>query len=145
MVDNLTPEKRTKIMKSIISDSTKPELVLRNYLFSKGYRYRKNYKKLPGRPDIVFVSKKIAIFVNGCFWHQHENCKIANKPRSNTAFWDEKFKKNLERDIRNQQLLKDLEWHPIVIWECEILDINRDSKDLNPIVNRLNINKNFLI
>ena len=132
-------------MKSIISDSTKPELVLRNYLFSKGYRYRKNYKKLPGRPDIVFVSKKIAIFVNGCFWHQHENCKIANKPRSNTAFWDEKFKKNLERDIRNQQLLKDLGWDPIVIWECEILDINRDSKDLNPIVNRLNINKNFLI
>ena len=141
MVDNLTPEKRTKIMRSIISDSTKPELVLRNYLFSKGYRYRKNYKKLPGRPDIVFVSKKIAIFVNGCFWHQHENCKIANKPRSNTAFWDEKFKKNLERDIRNQQLLKDLGWHPIVIWECEILDINRNSKDLNPIVNRLNINK----
>ena len=100
---------------------------------------------MPGRPDIVFVSKKIAIFVNGCFWHQHENCKIANKPRSNTAFWDEKFKKNLERDIRNQQLLKDLGWDPIVIWECEILDINRNSKDLNPIVNRLNINKNFLI
>ena len=132
-------------MRSIISDSTKPELVLRNYLFSKGYRYRKNYKKLPGRPDIVFVSKKIAIFVNGCFWHQHENCKIANKPRSNTAFWDEKFKKNLERDIRNQQLLKDLGWDPIVIWECEILDINRNPKDLNPIVNRLNINNNFLI
>ena len=129
MVDNLTPEKRTKIMRSIISDSTKPELVLRKYLFSKGYRYRKNYKKLPGRPDIVFVSKKIAIFVNGCFWHQHENCKIANKPRSNTSFWDEKFKKNLERDIRNQQLLKDLGWDPIVIWECEILDINR-----NPII-----------
>ena len=141
MVDNLTPEKRTKIMRSIISDSTKPELVLRKYLFSKGYRYRKNYKKLPGRPDIVFVSKKIAIFVNGCFWHQHENCKIANKPRSNTAFWDEKFKKNLERDKRNQQELKDMGWNPIVIWECEILDINRNSKDLNPIVNRLNINK----
>ena len=145
MVDNLTPEKRSKIMRSIISGSTKPELVLRKYLFSKGYRYRKNYKKLPGRPDIVFVSKKIAIFVNGCFWHQHENCKIANKPRSNTAFWYDKFKKNLERDKRNQQELKDMGWNPIVIWECEILDINRNSKDLNPIVNRLNINKNFLI
>ena len=143
MVDNLTPQKRTKIMRSIISDSTKPELVLRKYLFSKGYRYRKNYKKLPGRPDIVFVSKKIAIFVNGCFWHQHENCKIANKPRSNTAFWYDKFKKNLERDKRNQQELKDMGWNPIVIWECEILDTNRNSKDLNSIVNRLNIKKNI--
>ena len=140
-MDFVTPEKRSNIMRSIKSRDSKPEIILRKFLFSKGYRYRKNYKKLPGRPDIVFVSKKIAIFVNGCFWHQHENCKIANKPRSNTAFWDEKFKKNLERDIRNQQLLKDLGWDPIVIWECEILDINRNPKDLNPIVNRLNINK----
>ena len=143
MVDNLTPEKRSKIMRSIISVSTKPELVLRKYLFSKGYRYRKNYKKLPGRPDIVFLNKKIAIFVNGCFWHQHENCKIANKPRSNTTFWVEKFKKNLERDKRNLQELKDTGWNPIVIWECEILDINRNPKDLCSIINRLNIKTNI--
>ena len=126
-------------MRSIKSRDSKPEIILRKHLFSKGYRYRKNYKKLPGRPDIVFVSKKIAIFVNGCFWHQHENCKIANKPRSNTAFWDEKFKKNLERDKRNLQELKDTGWNPIVIWECEILDTNRNSKDLNSIVRRLKI------
>ncbi len=143
MVDNLTPEKRSKIMRSIISGSTKPELVLRKYLFSKVYRYWKNYKKLPGRPDIVFLNKKIAIFVNGCFWHQHENCKIANKPRSNTTFWVEKFKKNLERDKRNLQELKDTGWNPIVIWECEILDINRNPKDLYSIINRLNIKTNI--
>ena len=122
MADNLTPEKRTKIMKSIISDDTKPELVFRKYLFSKGFRYRKNYKKLPGRPDIVFIKKKIAIFVHGCFWHQHKNCKITNIPSSNTSFWKEKFAKNLERDKRNQKDLKVRGWKVLIIWECEILD-----------------------
>lgn len=138
-MDFVTPEKRSNIMRSIKSRDSKPEIILRKFLFSKGYRYRKNYRKLPGKPDLVFVSKKIAIFVNGCFWHQHENCKIANKPRSNTTFWVEKFKKNLERDKRNLQELKDIGWNPIVIWECEILDTNRNSKDLNSIVKRMKI------
>ena len=140
MVDNLTPDKRTKIMKSIVSDGTKPELVLRKYLFSKGFRYRKNYKQLPGRPDIVFIKKKIAIFIHGCFWHQHKNCKITNKPRSNTTFWKEKFAKNLERDKRNQKDLREMGWRTIVIWECEILDTNRKTRNLSHILNRLNLN-----
>ena len=140
MADNVTREKRTKIMRSIISKSTKPELVMRKFLFSQGYRYRKNYKKLPGRPDIVFISKKIAIFVHGCFWHQHKNCEITNKPRSNTTFWKEKFSKNLERDKRNQRALKKMGWDPKVIWECEILDTNRKARDLSPILSRLNLN-----
>ena len=140
MADNVTREKRTKIMRSIISKSTKPELVLRKFLFSQGYRYRKNYKNLPGRPDIVFISKKIAIFVHGCFWHQHKNCKITNKPRSNTLFWKEKFAKNLERDKRNQKDLREMGWCPKVIWECEILDTNRKTRNLSPILNRLNLN-----
>ena len=140
MADNVTPEKRAKIMRSIISKSTKPELVLRRFLFSKGYRYRKNYNKLPGRPDIVFISKKIAIFVHGCFWHQHKDCEITNKPRSNTTFWKEKFSKNLERDKRNQKDLEDMGWDPKVIWECEILDTNRKARDLSPILSRLNLN-----
>ena len=139
MADNLTPEKRTKIMKSITSDGTKPELVLRKFLFSHGYRYRKNYKKLPGRPDIVFIRRKIAIFVHGCFWHQHKSCKITNKPSSNTVFWRDKFSKNLKRDERNQQDLKKMGWRPEVIWECEILDTNRNTRDLNPILNKLNL------
>jgi|TARA_B110000116_G_C16737642_1_gene536881 DNA mismatch endonuclease (patch repair protein) len=140
MVDNLTPEKRTEVMKSIISEGTKPELVLRRFLFAEGFRYRKNYKKLPGRPDIVFIKKKIAIFVHGCFWHQHKNCKITNKPRSNTLFWKEKFAKNLERDKRNQKDLREMGWNTIVIWECEILDTNRKTRNLSPILNRLNLN-----
>ncbi len=140
MVDNLTPEKRTEVMKSIISEGTKPELVLRRFLFAEGFRYRKNYKKLPGRPDIVFIKKKIAIFVHGCFWHQHKNCKITNKPRSNTLFWKEKFAKNLERDKRNQKDLREMGWRPKVIWECEILDTNRKTRNLSPILNRLNLN-----
>ena len=140
MADNVTPEKRTKIMRSIISKSTKPELVLRRFLFSKGYRYRKNYNKLPGRPDIVFISRKIAIFVHGCFWHQHKDCEITNKPRSNTTFWKEKFSKNLERDKRNQRDLQKMGWDPKVIWECEILDTNRKARDLSPILSRLNLN-----
>ena len=140
MADNVTPEKRAKIMRSIISKSTKPELVLRRFLFSKGYRYRKNYNKLPGRPDIVFISRKIAIFVHGCFWHQHKDCEITNKPRSNTTFWKEKFSKNLERDKRNQRDLQKMGWNPKVIWECEILDTNRKARDLSPILSRLNLN-----
>ena len=140
MVDNLTHEKRTEVMKSIISEGTKPELVLRRFFFAEGFRYRKNYKKLPGRPDIVFIKKKIAIFVHGCFWHQHKNCKITNKPRSNTLFWKEKFAKNLERDKRNQKDLREMGWNTIVIWECEILDTNRKTRNLSPILNRLNLN-----
>ena len=140
MADNLTPEKRTKIMKSIISDGTKPELVFRKYLFSQGFRYRKNYKILPGRPDIVFIKKKIAIFIHGCFWHQHKNCKITNKPRSNTTFWKEKFAKNLERDKRNRKDLRKMGWRTIVIWECEIVDTNRKTRNLSHILNRLNLN-----
>ena len=140
MADNVTREKRTKIMRSIISKSTNPELVLRRFLFSKGFRYRKNYNKLPGRPDIVFISRKIAIFVHGCFWHQHKDCEITNKPRSNTTFWKEKFSKNLERDKRNQRDLQKMGWDPKVIWECEILDTNRKARDLSPILSRLNLN-----
>ena len=140
MVDNLTPEKRTEVMKSIISEGTKPELVFRRFLFSLGFRYRKNYKKLPGRPDIVFIKKKIAIFIHGCFWHQHKNCRITNKPRSNTKFWKEKFTKNLERDKRNQEDLRKLGWDTKVIWECEILDTNRKTRNLSPILKKLKLN-----
>jgi DNA mismatch endonuclease, patch repair protein len=140
MADNLTPEKRTEVMKSIISEGTKPELVFRRFLFSQGFRYRKNYKKLPGRPDIVFIKRKIAIFIHGCFWHQHKNCKITNKPRSNTSFWKEKFAKNLDRDKRNQNDLLEMGWRVKVIWECEILDTNRKTRNLSPMLKRLNLN-----
>ena len=119
MVDNLTPEKRTEVMKSIISEGTKPELVLRKFLFSQGFRYRKNYKKLPGRPDIVFIKKKIAIFVHGCFWHSHPGCKYATRPKSNLDYWDGKLKNNVERDKLNQKEITAMGWRSIILWECE--------------------------
>ena len=136
-MDFVTPVKRSKIMRSIKSKDTKPEIILRKYLYTKGLRYRMNYKKLPGRPDLVFIGNKLAVFIHGCFWHQHDNCKITNKPRSNTKFWEDKFTKNLERDKRNKEELITMGWIPIVIWECEILDINRKTRDLNPLLNKL--------
>lgn len=136
-MDSISRDKRTRIMKSIKSSDTKPEIALRKFLFSKGIRYRINYKKLPGKPDIVIVKNKIAVFVHGCFWHQHKNCKITNSPSSNKAFWDKKFKENIKRDKNNLRSIYKMGWVPIVIWECEILDINRKVRDLNPIKDRI--------
>ena len=133
MVDNLSPEKRTKIMKSIISDGTKPELVFRKYLFSQGFRYRNNYKILPGRPDIVFIKKKIAIFIHGCFWHQHKNCKRATVPKSNTSYWIPKLQRNVKNLNKNITLLKNDNWETFVIWECEVNDQNKMSKFIEKI------------
>ena len=137
-MDFVSKSKRSKIMRSIKSRDTKPEVYLRKFLYANRLRYRVNYKKLPGKPDIVFVSKKLAIFVHGCFWHQHKNCDITNKPRSNTKFWKEKFTKNKERDKLNQAKLKEIGWTPIVIWECEILDKNRKVRDMEPILSQVN-------
>ena len=106
-MDFVSKDKRSTIMKSIRSSNTKPEISLRKFLFSHGIRYRINYKKLPGKPDIVLVKYKIAVFVHGCFWHQHDNCKITNKPSSNTIFWKKKFTSNMTRDKRNKEELKE--------------------------------------
>ena len=141
-MDFVSKDKRSTIMKSIRSSNTKPEISLRKFLFSHGIRYRINYKKLPGKPDIVLVKYKIAVFVHGCFWHQHDNCKITNKPSSNTIFWKKKFTGNMTRDKRNKEELIDLGWKPIVIWECEILDINRNTRDLEPLLNKITLNIN---
>jgi DNA mismatch endonuclease (patch repair protein) len=107
-------------MAHVKTKSTKAEVVLRKALYSRGYRYRINYKKLPGKPDVVFIKKKIAIFVHGCFWHQHPNCKYSVFPKSNIEFWEAKFKENKERDKRNIQQLEELGWSVITVWECEI-------------------------
>jgi len=124
-------------MKSIKSKSTKPEIYLRKYLFSKGLRYRINYKKLPGKPDIVFVSSKLAIFVHGCFWHQHQICEITNIPESNSGFWSTKFEKNIDRDIKNTDAIEKLGWKVIIVWECEILDKNRNQRALGKIYKKI--------
>ena len=118
MPDRLSPSQRHLCMSHIHSRDTKPELLVRRWLWSHGYRYRLNVKGVPGKPDIVMRPYHTAIFVNGCFWHGHEGCcKI---PKSNTEFWVNKIRRNQERDQQNYQVLKDNGWHVIVIWECQL-------------------------
>lgn len=119
-MDNLSPPVRSKIMASIRGKDTSPEMLLRRELYRRGYRYRVHVKGVPGRPDIVFRSRRLAIFVNGCFWHAHPGCAKWRIPRSNQAFWREKFRRNRERDERDRQALVCLGWRPITIWECDI-------------------------
>jgi DNA mismatch endonuclease (patch repair protein) len=118
-MDKLTKERRSWNMSKIRGKDTGPELVLRRYLHSKGFRYRVNVK-LPGKPDIAVKKIKTAIFVNGCFWHGHTNCKEGNLPKTNTDFWRQKITGNTNRDARNEKLLKDSGWHVLVVWQCEI-------------------------
>ena len=131
MADIVTKENRSERMSGIRSKDTKPELFLRKYLFHKGFRYRKNYKKLPGTPDIVFLKKKIAVFINGCFWHGHENCNLFKLPKTNRSFWKEKIEKNRNRDKTNFEKLDATGWAVFVFWECALREsIKNDSMDL---------------
>lgn len=107
-------------MSSIKGKDTKPEIVLRHVLHAKGYRYRKNVKSLPGKPDIVLAKYRTVIFVNGCFWHGHDGCKHYTVPATNTEFWVEKVRRNKERDEVDIQRLESLSWSVVTIWECEL-------------------------
>lgn len=119
MADNHTAEVRSRNMSHIRSTNTKPEEKVRKYLFSKGFRYRKNVRKLPGCPDIVLPKYHAAIFVNGCFWHKHD-CPRFVWPSSNKEYWVPKINGNVERDKRNQQMLKEQGWKVFIVWECEL-------------------------
>lgn len=123
-------------MSRIKGKDTKPEEIVRKYLFSHGFRYRKNDKRLPGTPDIVLPKFKTVIFVNGCFWHGHNNCKYFVVPKTNTEFWMNKINANIERDHRQHKELIDLGWKVIVIWECE-LKHEKQNKTLFDILKRL--------
>jgi len=120
VADVHTPEQRSYNMSRIRGKNTKPEEQVRKYLFSQGFRYRKNDVRLPGKPDIVLPKYKIVIFVNGCFWHAHEGCRYFVWPKSNVDFWKRKINGNVERDLRNQQLLNEQGWNVIVVWECQL-------------------------
>ena len=120
MADVHSPETRSFNMSQIKGKNTKPEERVRRYLFSHGFRYRKNVSTLPGKPDIVLPKYKTCIFVNGCFWHKHEGCKYFVWPKNNAEFWKKKINGNVERDVQQQNLLRELGWNVIVIWECEI-------------------------
>lgn len=126
MADVHTPEQRSYNMSQIRSKNTKPEELVRKYLFSKGFRYRKNDARLPGKPDIVLPKYKTVIFVNGCFWHGHEGCRYFVWPKNNADFWKAKISGNIQRDIHCHQTLAEQGWNVIVIWECELKKANRE-------------------
>ena len=119
MADVLTPKQRSYNMSQIHGKDTKPEELVRKFLFSQGFRYRKNDARLPGKPDIVLPKYKTVIFVNGCFWHMH-NCSRFAWPLSNKEYWIPKIQGNVERDHKNIELLAKLGWEVIVVWECEL-------------------------
>ena len=119
-MDVHSKETRSYNMSRIKNKNTKPEEIVRKFLFSKGLRYRKNDKCLPGHPDIVMPKYKTVIFVNGCFWHGHEECKYFVWPKSNEEFWRKKIGSNIERDEKNINKLKQLGWKVLTVWECEL-------------------------
>lgn len=137
MTDKLTPEQRHNCMSHIRSKDTKPELVVRRFLFSHGYRFRIHVQRLPGTPDIVMRKYHVAIFVNGCFWHGHNDCRLYVTPKSNTAFWQNKIERNKERDERVTMQLRKMGWHVIRIWECQLSVKSRESY-LNSLLFTLN-------
>ena len=112
-------EQRSRNMSAIKSKNTKPEIKVRKILHSMGYRFRLHRKDLPGSPDIVLPKYKTIIFVHGCFWHRHENCKYASNPKTRKEFWESKFKANVKRDKEIQEKIKNIGWLSVVIWECE--------------------------
>jgi DNA mismatch endonuclease (patch repair protein) len=119
-MDIWTKDKRSLVMSKIRSKNTKPEIILRKALFMNGFRYKIHDKKLPGKPDIVLSKYKTVIFVHGCFWHYHSECKEGKIPKTNSKFWSEKLSKNIERDINHNKTLTALGWKVITVWECEI-------------------------
>ena len=127
MSDNHTKEIRSKNMSHIRSTNSKPEEIVRKYLFSKGLRYRKNVRNLPGCPDIVLSKYRVIIFVNGCFWHHH-NCPRFVWPSSNVEYWKNKIDHNVERDKKNKELLQAQGWRVITVWECELKGDNQTTR-----------------
>jgi DNA mismatch endonuclease (patch repair protein) len=122
MADKLTRAKRSENMRRIGSKGTKPELIVRRLVAALGFRYRLHRNDLPGRPDLAFLRKKKAIFVHGCFWHQHTECREGRMPGSRHEYWLPKLEGNVQRDLRNVNALVDMGWQTLTIWECQIKD-----------------------
>ena len=130
MADIYNKKKRSEIMSKISGTETKPEIFVRKYLFNQGFRYRKNDKKLPGKPDVVLPKYKTVVFVHGCFWHGH-NCKAGKLPETKKQFWIKKIGDTSERDKRNQTELKALGWNVLVVWQCELKNKELRERRLN--------------
>ena len=140
-MDKLTKEQRHKCMAAIKSKNTKPELIVRRFLFKRGFRYRLNHPRLPGHPDIVLRKYKTVVFVNGCFWHGHD-CRFASTPKSNTMFWTNKINRNKSRDKQTIDKLTQMGWNAITVWECQL---KSDTRDITLNSLELTLNKIFLI
>ncbi len=120
MADRISKEHRSWNMSRIKGKNTHIEKTVRSYLFSRGYRFRKNDKRYPGKPDVVLPKYHTVIFINGCFWHRHKGCKYATTPKTNTEFWIEKFEHNVTNDERHVKRLQEMGWQVLTIWECEL-------------------------
>ena len=136
MTDIYSKNKRSGIMSKISGKETKYEILVRKFLFEKGFRYRKNDKRLPGRPDIVLPKYKTIIFVHGCFWHGH-HCKAGKLPETNKEFWENKINSNIERDKKNQNKLEKLGWKIIIVWQCELRNKKITTEKLKEIEQKI--------
>ena len=130
-MDKIAPEQRSYNMSLINGKDTKPGILVRKYLFSRGLRFRKNDKRLPGHPDIVFPKYKTVVFVHGCFWHGHEGCKYFVMPKSNVEFWENKIHTNIERDTAVSSKLAELGWKVLIVWECNLKTKSREQALFN--------------
>jgi DNA mismatch endonuclease (patch repair protein) len=127
MADVHNPAQRSFNMSQIRCKNTTPEKIVRSFLFRHGFRFRINSSKLPGKPDIVLPKHKTVVLIHGCFWHGHEGCRYYVEPKSNSLFWRNKISGNKERDIRNEQKLKEDGWKVLVVWECELKPDKRND------------------
>lgn len=139
-MDNLDKNKRSCLMAKIKQKNTEPEIIVRHFLYSKGFRYRINLKSLPGSPDIVLPKYKTVIFVHGCFWHGH-TCKAGHLPTSNLDYWKLKIEKNIERDRKKNEELEMQGWNVIVVWQCEVKQLKNRHQRLFTLVLEIMNNK----
>lgn len=130
-MDKLSPEQRSAVMRQVRDKNTKAELRVRRLIHSMGYRYRLHVKTLPGNPDLVFKSRHKVIFIHGCFWHLHDGCRGNRVPSSRREYWVPKLEGNKKRDLESQSKLQEMGWQVLVIWECELKDIESLAPRIN--------------
>lgn len=136
-MDRITPDQRSRNMRAIRSKHTTPEVIVRKVAFGLGYRFRLHDRQLPGKPDLVFASRRKVIFVHGCFWHQHqEGCADARQPKSNQGYWLPKLQRNIARDADHAAQLAEMGWKVLVIWACEIKDLAALERSLRKFLGR---------
>ena len=137
VMDIFSEEQRSYVMRSVGSKDTKPERIVRSFLHRNGFRFRLHAKNLPGKPDLVLPRYRAVVFVNGCFWHRHKGCKRATTPKTREDFWADKFRKNVARDKRNYRELRKMGWEAIIIWECELRNLDAQAKALRTLASSL--------